>query len=106
MLDVIWVVVLDSQSSVSVTNVLRPEEGSSAVHLSLDLELSSVSFWVSWEFHDHSVVGPLGRSVLRALVPHNWSVVRVVSALSGKTLAGWVDPLVSASSSLEVDLLV
>ena len=49
MLDVVWVVVLDSQSVLVVTNVLVVEEGSSAWHLGLDLESDTILEWVSWE---------------------------------------------------------
>ena len=49
LLVVVWVVVLDSQSVLVVTNMLSVEQGSSAGHSGLDLESQTVFEWVSWE---------------------------------------------------------
>lgn len=68
LLDVIWIVVSDSQSSISVTNVLSPDESSSRVHLCLNLESSAISFWISWILNFSKGNGPLSRSVSLAVV--------------------------------------
>ena len=55
MLVVVWVVVLDSESEITISDVLVPEDGSVSRHSSLDLESNSVSEWVSWEVNSLSV---------------------------------------------------
>jgi len=75
LLDVVWVVVLDSKSVLAVTNVLVPEQGSSASHLSLDLESDSIAEWVSWEVNSSSVDSPGLVGTIVASVPDGVSVV-------------------------------
>lgn len=57
-----WVVVSDPESVLVCTNMLVPEEGSVGSHSRLDLELDSVSEWVSWvvEWSSVEVEGLLG----------------------------------------------
>lgn len=55
---IVWVVVLDSKSVVSVSNVFVPSSSSVSTQSSLDLESDSISEWVSWEMNSSSVEGP------------------------------------------------
>jgi len=66
---VTWVVVLDSQSVLVGSNMLMPEEGSVSAHSSLDLELDTVSEWISWEVKWSSVDVPGLVSTVVALPP-------------------------------------
>lgn len=58
LLDVVRVVVLDSESVLVGTNVLSDEQGSVGAHSRFDLELETVSEWVSWEMDSGSVEHP------------------------------------------------
>lgn len=44
---VLWLIVSDSKSVLTVSNVLVIEESSSASHQGLDLESDSISEWIS-----------------------------------------------------------
>ena len=90
MLVVVWVVVLDSQSVLMVTNVLVPEESSLAWHDSLDLESNTVSKWVSWVVNSSSVNGPSLVLTVMAFEPDGVSVVRVVCSVDIKAETGSV----------------
>jgi len=82
--------------------VLRSKECLSSLHHGDDLELSSVSQWVSWEVDSLRVGEPLHRSVVFAWVELQWDVLGVGCILSSEADAGMVDNL----SSSEGDLLV
>jgi len=74
---VIWVGVLDSESELVSTDVLSVEEGSVGWHQTLDLELDSISEWISWEVRSSWVEPPSLVSAVVAFVPNNISVVGV-----------------------------
>lgn len=77
LLVVLWVVRSDSESVLVSTNMLMPEEGSSVGHSRSNLELSSVSEWVSWVVVALSVNNPSLVDTVVALVPDDVSMVRV-----------------------------
>jgi hypothetical protein len=80
--------------------VLMVEQGSSALHLGLDLESLSISDWVSWEGSRSGVDGPSLVGVVVASPPGNVSVVRVASSVNIKALS-WDVSDVSSVSSVE-----
>ena len=93
LLVVVWVVVLDSQSEVTVSDVLVPEEGSVLGHSSLDLESDSISEWVSWEGNTLSVkVELLVVSGLVAVTVSGVSTVSI-SSVNFEALSVWSSDL-------------
>jgi hypothetical protein len=102
LLDVFWEVVSDSQSVLMTADMLVVEQGSVGLHDRFDLELDSVSKWVSWEFDSLLIDVPL---LVETIV--TWEEDDVSSMSVGGTMdinadAGMVDK----SSSSEGDLLV
>jgi len=102
----VWVVVLDSKSVLGRSNVLVPEEGSSASQLSLDLESSSVSDWVSWEVSSSGVDLPSLVGSVVASPEDNMSVLRVRSTMDVKALAWDVSDVSVASTVVGNHLVV
>ena len=94
---VTWVVVLDSESVLVSTNVLVPEEGSLGVHSSLDLELDTISQWVSSEVEWSSVNEPGLVGAVVAFPPDDLVVVSVSSTLDVEAHTGQGSEVSSAS---------
>lgn len=97
---VLWTVVSDSKSELVSTNVLMPEESSSVLHERLNLELNSVSKWVSWVVNSLSVNVPSLVQSIVAVPEDDVSHVVVVSSMNIKALLGQVSD-VSSSSTIE-----
>jgi len=93
--------VSDSQSELMSTDVFMVEEGLSSLHHRSDLELDSISQWVSWEVNSLSVNEPLLRCVVPAWVELSVFIDAVTSTSSSEANAGMVDN----SSSSEGNLL-
>jgi len=96
LLVVVWVVVLDSKSEVSVTNVLVPDDGSVSAHSGFDLESNSAFEWISWEVNSSSVEREGLSHIVEASVPMDISVLSVGS-LNLQTLTTWVSDVVGSS---------
>jgi hypothetical protein len=99
-----WLVVVDSQSVLVVTNVLVPEEGSSASHHGSDLESDSVSEWVSlWNLDSSGVDSPSLSGVVLVPVPVN---VVVVVVSEGSASNNDVTPVLNVLGTVEEGSLV
>lgn len=94
---IVWIVILDSQSVLMMTNVLMPEESSSALHLGLELEFDSVVEWISWEMNSSSVNPPSLVSAVMAAVPDGNSMVGVMGTMNVKAVSSSVSDVSSAS---------
>lgn len=101
----VWVVVLDSESVLMSTNVFMPEEGSSASHLGLDLESSSISDWVSWIRDSSGVDGPALVGMVVASPEDDMSVLRVRPSVDVEALS-WDISDVSGTSTVVSNHLV
>jgi len=96
LLAVIWIVVVDSKSEISVSDMLSPDNSSVSAQSGLDLESNTVSEWVSWEVNSSSVKRPgLTHMVLAGVVVNVSSFS--VGSLDLHTLSTWVSN-VSGSS--------
>jgi hypothetical protein len=97
--------VVDSQSELVSTDVLVPEEVLTAGHLRSDVELNTVSQWLSvgWLSRDGDDLPSLVGSVV-AVPPDDMSVVHVSSTMDIKALLTVV-PDVLSGSTVELDLL-
>ena len=100
-----WLGVLDSESVLVSTNVLVPEEGSSRLHSSSDLESLSILQWLRWPLLG-SLVDPPGLVETVVAVPEdNVSVVGVAVSVNIQALLTVVSD-VSSGSTVPSDLLV
>jgi len=88
LLVVLWTVVSDSQSELVASDMLVPEECSSAWHSSLDLELNSISDWVSWVLSSSNVIVPSLVDTVVASVENGPSSVDVSVSVNIKTVVG------------------
>jgi len=88
--NVVWVVVLDSESVLVVTNVLVVSDSSSVSHERFDLEFDSISQWVSWEVNSSSIKEPSLTNLIVAIIPVGKSVVAVAISLGTETSSTWV----------------
>lgn len=92
-----WIVVLDSQSVLVATNMLMPEESSCSAHSSLDLELDTISQWISWNVHWSSIKVPSLVSTVMASPVDNPSVVVVFATMDIKAVSCWISEVSSAT---------
>jgi hypothetical protein len=75
--NVVWVVVVDSQSVLVMTNMLMPDDSSFGWHNGLDLESNTIVEWVSWVVDSLSVQEPSLVVTIVASEPDGVSVVGV-----------------------------
>jgi hypothetical protein len=104
LLFVVWVVVLDSESVLVVTNMLVEEDSSVLWKSGLDLESNSVLQWVSWEVWSSLVDVPLLVSSVVALPEDDVHVVSVLASVDIKAGSRDISD-VSESSWVESKLL-
>jgi len=107
LLVVVWVVVLDSESEVTISDVLVPEDGSVSRHSSLDLESNSVSEWISWEVNSLSVKIELLLIVVLSAVSISKVSSLGISSEDPKALSVWSsDGSNQVADLVESELLV
>ena len=101
---VVWVVVLDSESVLVVTNMLMPSNSSFLWKSGFDLESNSVLQWVSWEVWLSLVNVPLLVLSIVARPEDNVHVVSVLRSVDIKASSRDISD-VSESSWVESELL-
>lgn len=87
LLGVLGVVVSDSKSELVGTDVFSPEEGSVGLHLGFDLELNSVSKWISWVSPSELIDLPSLVGSVMAVVEDNVTSVGVRTTVDIKALS-------------------
>lgn len=99
LLVVVWIVVLDSESILVVSDVLSEVQGSLVgEHSRSDLELNSRSKWLNWVVNSLLVEVPSLVGSIVAVVPNGPSLVMVISTVDIEASSSNISDVLDASS--------
>ena len=94
---VVWVVVLDSESVVSSTNIFVVSDSSSCLHLRPDLELDIILEWIFWEVNSLGVNSEALVGSIVAVPEDSVSMLGIDTSVDIQALSRWVSEVSSWS---------